>query len=73
MTIKFTNGESHEITEAHKIRCEILPNHGIDVCVYGATGERTGRYLVRDEGGQFTRGYVMDAGKTIEVIKQVAL
>jgi hypothetical protein len=71
MTVKFTNGENVEITEAHKVRSDPQPDGGFEVSIYAASGERTGRYLVKEASGQFTRAYVMDAGKTIEVVKQV--
>jgi hypothetical protein len=70
MTVKFTNGDHIELMDASRVKSEVLPDGGIEVSVYGINGERTARHIVSETGGHFTRAYVMDGGKTIEVVKQ---
>jgi hypothetical protein len=69
MTVKFTNGDQIELTEAYRVKTEKLDDGSFEVSIYAASGERTGRHHLRETGTQFTRAYVMDAGKTIEVVK----
>jgi hypothetical protein len=69
MTVKFTNGDHTQITEAYRVKIDRLDIGTFEVKIYAASGERTGCHLIQAEGAQFTRAYVMDAGKTIEIVK----
>jgi len=69
MTVKFTNGDQIEITEAYRVKTEMLACGSVEVSIYGINGEVTGRYMVGEAEGDFSRAYVMDEGKTIEVVR----
>ncbi|MCW1885522.1 hypothetical protein OKA04_12350 [Luteolibacter flavescens] len=79
MTLKLVTPGRAEIIEAAGITTTVLANHGIEVEAFDHKRNRIGRYIVKDQppvpmeldcGGCFERAYLMEQGKTIEIIRQ---